>query len=86
MAESTGGIYVANESASAQYLRQARLSLGLSRQQAADLAGCTAQTIGRYERNGISGRVLFSRVIRLCNAYGISLEHLCSLAFEDKRD
>lgn len=55
------------------------MELGLSRAQAAELAGCSAQTIGRYERQGISGRVMFSRVARLCRAYGISADHLCLL-------
>lgn len=64
---------------SAHYLRLTRVGLGLSRAQAAELAGCTAQTIGRYERQGISPNVRYRRVERLCSAYGISIEHLCSL-------
>lgn len=64
---------------SADYLRETRLSLGLSRRQAAELAGCTAQTIGRYERRGMTGCVRYSRVMGICEAYGISADYLCSL-------
>lgn len=65
-----------------EYLRTTRLHLGLSRKQAAELAGCTTQTIGRYERRGITGSVRYSRVMRLCEAYGISADHLLSLMMQ----
>lgn len=67
---------------SADYLRTTRLKMGLSRKQAAELAGCTAQTIGRYERRGITGAVRYSRVMGLCEAYGISADHLLSLMMQ----
>ena len=67
---------------SADYLRHTRIKLGLSRQEAAELARCTAQTIGRYERRGISGGVRYSRVARLCAAYGISVDNLLSLMMQ----
>ena len=67
---------------SADYLRQTRIRLGLSRKEAAALAGCTAQAIGRYERNGISGHIRYSRVMGLCEAYGISADHLLSLMMQ----
>lgn len=79
-----GGILPARKplNRSADYLRQTRIKLGLSRKEAAALAGCTAQTIGRYERQGIKGSVRYSRVARLCEAYGISADHLCSLIMQ----
>lgn len=67
---------------SGDYLRDTRHRLGLSRKQAAGLAGCTAQTIGRYERRGVTGSVRYSRVMRLCEAYGISADHLLSLMMQ----
>ena len=79
-----GGILPARKplNRSADYLRRTRIKLGLSRNQAAALAGCTAQTIGRYERRGISGNMRYSRIDRLCHAYGISADHLLSLMMQ----
>lgn len=67
---------------SGDYLRETRHRLGLSRRQAADLIGCTPQTIGRYERQGISGHIRYSRVMGLCEAYGISADHLLTLMMQ----
>lgn len=67
---------------SGQYLRTVRVGLGLSRRQAADLIGCTPQTIGRYERQGISGHIRYSRVSGLCEAYGISADYLFTLMMQ----
>ena len=73
---------VSKPNKSAKLMRDSRTRLGLSRSQAAQIIGCTACTIGRYEREGISGSVRYSRVARLCEAYRISADHLCSLIMQ----
>lgn len=80
----TGGIVLTGRAInkSADYLRSTRLSLGLSRKQVAELVGCTPETIGRYERRGITGDIRYSRVVGLCEAYGISADHLLSLMMQ----
>ena len=84
MITAKGGITLTGRPAnrSGEYLRETRYRLGLSRKQAAELAGCTAKTIGRYERHGINGNIRYSRVMGLCEAYGISADHLLSLMMQ----
>ena len=67
---------------SAAFLRAKRESLGLSVREAAERIGISAQTLRRYEHQGLSSRVRFSRVDRLCCAYSISVNHLLSLAMQ----
>lgn len=67
---------------SADFLRSKREALGLSLSEAAGRVGVSAQTLRRYERQGLSGSVRCSRVERLSKAYGVSIEHLCSLMMQ----
>lgn len=64
---------------SADFLRSKREALGLSLSEAAGRIGISAQTLRRYERQGVSGHIRYSRVMGLCEAYGISADHLLSL-------
>lgn len=57
--------------ASADILREARKSLGLTVGEAASRAGVSESTIRRYERNGMAGSTEFTRFLSVCEAYGI---------------
>lgn len=65
---------------SGEFLRDARLSLGLTVPEAARAVGCSARTLRRYESQGLPNGILVSRVFGLCRAYGISADHLADLA------
>ena len=69
----------ATENGSADFLRGLRTRQGLSRQDVAERAGFTVQTIARYERDGIKGSARFGTVRRVCKAYGITADHLLSV-------
>lgn len=67
---------------SADFLRSKREALGLSLSEAAGRIGISSQTLRRYEREGLSGKVRCSRVERVSKAYGITIDSLCSLMMQ----
>lgn len=61
---------------SAEALRDARAALGLSITEAARRVGVSTQTLRRYEREGLTGRVVFSRFMAVSRVYGIGSREL----------
>lgn len=70
---------VTTRNATASYLEISRRAAGLTREDAAKRVGVSASTIGRWEREGITVRTSLDRVAKVCDAYGISADNLCSL-------
>lgn len=59
-----------------ELLRRSRYERALSRSEVAELAGVSVSTVVRWETFGVTPKMLASRMIGLCRAYGISADQL----------
>lgn len=66
--------------ASGPMLRRLREGMGMSVQDAAARIGCAPSTLRRWERDGLTGRVLVGRVFRACTLYHVSADALFAAA------
>lgn len=65
---------------SGAYLKGLRLERGATREEVAQAIGRNADTVGRYEHNGLPAHVKVSVIWSLCNYYGISADELLMVA------
>ena len=65
---------------SGAYLRSARESLGLSRAEIAERIGCSTSTVARWERAGVTGRMLLTTIYLICREYHVDPDRLAVLA------
>lgn len=68
--------------ASGEWLKAARISHGESVAEAAEAAGVSVRTIGRWEREGVNGRTSAVRILALCNHYDTSADTLIKLIMQ----
>lgn len=66
--------------ASGPLIRNLRMERGYTVGEAARILGCSAGTLRRWERDGLTKNVRINRLLSICRAYGISSDRLFEAA------